>query len=330
MPSVALLISPDALDAAYPEPVMQKLRALVREVIVITPANRWTEFSAKLAHVEVLFSGWGAPLMDAAFLEAMPKLKLVCYAGGSVRYFVTPAFWAAGVRLTTAQAQNAIPVAEFVASALVLGQKRVWHYARVTRATRSFPALRPMPGNYGSVVGLISYGTIARLVRERLRSIDCTVLVYDPFLSDADAAAEGMQKVELEEIFARADAVSVHTPHLPQTADLITGRHLAAMKSGAFFINTARGEVVREAEMIDVLSRRPDIQAFLDVTAPEPPRPDSPLYTLPNVVLTPHIAGSVGAECQRMGLAMVDEYLRFRAGDDLKWEVTPARAESIA
>src|SRR5205823_690272 len=120
--------------------------------------------------------------------------------------------------------------------------------------------------------------------------------------------------------------VSLHTPHLPETEGMITGRHLDSMKRGATFINTARGQVVREGEMIEVLSRRPDLQAVLDVTAPEPPAADSPLYTLENVVLTPHIAGSLGEECRRMGRYMVDELRRYLAGEPLKWQVTPQTA----
>jgi phosphoglycerate dehydrogenase-like enzyme len=96
------------------------------------------------------------------------------------------------------------------------------------------------------------------------------------------------------------------------------------------FLNTARGEVVDESGMIEVLRRRPDLQAVLDVTAPEPPAPDSPLYVLPNVVLTPHIAGSVEAECLRMGQAMVDEFVRYQAGQPLRWEITATGAEISA
>jgi phosphoglycerate dehydrogenase-like enzyme len=117
---------------------------------------------------------------------------------------------------------------------------------------------------------------------------------------------------------------------LPETIGLITGRHLELMKPGAIFINTARGEIVDEAGLIDALRRRPDVQAVLDVTAPEPPKSDSPLYTLPNVLLTPHIAGSLGAECERMGHAMVDEFDRYLAGQPLLWEVTPERIATMA
>jgi phosphoglycerate dehydrogenase-like enzyme len=102
------------------------------------------------------------------------------------------------------------------------------------------------------------------------------------------------------------------------------------MKPGATFINTARGAVVREQEMIAVLQQRPDLFAVLDVTYPEPPEPDSPLYTLPNVVLTPHIAGAMGVECNRMGRYMVEELKRYLRGDSLEWGITREMARVLA
>ena len=143
------------------------------------------------------------------------------------------------------------------------------------------------------------------------------VLVYDPFVAEHDAAALDVELVSLEAIFQRCDVVSLHTPSFPETRGMVTGNHIAYMKPGATFINTARGELVREAEMIEVLSMRRDLQAVLDVTYPEPPAADSPLYTLENVVLTPHIAGSAGAECRRMGRYMVEELQRYLAGEPL-------------
>lgn len=330
MSQAALILSPEALTAAYGEPVLGRLQTLTGGSAVIAPGELWRRQLDILRDTEVIFSGWGAPRMDAEFLDHLPKLRAIFYAGGSVRYFITDVVWQRGIRVTTAQAINAVPVAEFAAAAVLLGLKRCWHYAQVTRTARDFPAERPMPGAFGSVVGLVSYGTIARLVRERLRSHDLDVIVYDPFLSDDEACREGVRKVDLDGLFATADAVSVHTPHLRGTAGLVQGRHLAAMRPGAFFLNTARGEVVDEAAMIVALRRRPDLTAFLDVTAPEPPARDSPLYTLPNVILTPHIAGSVGRECRRMGAAMLDEYERFRVGEPMRWEITADRAELLA
>jgi phosphoglycerate dehydrogenase-like enzyme len=162
-----------------------------------------------------------------------------------------------------------------------------------------------------NTVGVISLGMLGRLVCEHLRRFELQVLAYDPLVSAEEAARYGATWRTLDEIFRQADVVSLHTPWLQETEGLITGAHLASMKEGATLINTARGAIVREAEMIDVLQQRPDLLAVLDVTWPEPPLPGSPLYTLPNVILTPHIAGSLDAECQRMGQIVVEELQRF-------------------
>jgi phosphoglycerate dehydrogenase-like enzyme len=124
--------------------------------------------------------------------------------------------------------------------------------------------------------------------------------------------------------------VSLHTPLLPETRGLIGREHFAAMKPGATFINTSRGEIVREADLIETFSRRTDLTAVLDVTSPEPPVEGSPLYTLPNVVLTPHIAGSTGRECRRMGETMIAEFDRWTAGSPLQCQVTQAQAALMA
>jgi phosphoglycerate dehydrogenase-like enzyme len=108
---------------------------------------------------------------------------------------------------------------------------------------------------------------------------------------------------------------------------MITGRHFSLMKAGSTFINTARGQIIREEEMLDVLQARPDLQAVLDVCTQEPPASDSRLFTLPNIVLTPHLAGSVGNECRRMGRFIVDELDRYVNGKPLLGEVTPELAE---
>jgi phosphoglycerate dehydrogenase-like enzyme len=171
-------------------------------------------------------------------------------------------------------------------------------------------------------VGLVSLGLIGRLVRERLRPFDLRVLAYDPYVKPDYARELDVQLLPLAEVFRRSDVVSLHTPLREETEKMITGAHFASMKPGATFINTARGAIVHETEMIEVLKQRPDLQAVLDVTYPEPPEPGSPLYTLPNVILTPHIAGSMDGECRRMGRYMVEELRRFVAGKPLRWQVT--------
>jgi phosphoglycerate dehydrogenase-like enzyme len=163
-----------------------------------------------------------------------------------------------------------------------------------------------------------------------LAPLDLHVIVYDPFLDETEADALGIEKVSLANLFQRSDVVSLHTPLLPETRGMITGKMIASMKTGATFINTSRGEVTKESELISVAVNRPDLHFVLDVTDPESPNPDSPLYTLPNVVLTPHIAGSAGGECRRMGRCMVEELERYIAGEPLRWAVSRPIEQPVA
>ena len=166
---------------------------------------------------------------------------------------------------------------------------------------------------------------------ELLRPLDIRCIVYDPFLSEAAANDLGVELCTLDEAFSNGDIVSLHAPDKPETSGMITGNHILMMKRNATFINTARGRTVRGAEMIAALERRPDVIAILDVCDPEePPVEGSPLYTMQNIILTPHIAGSVGPECQRLGRYMVDEFRRYLKGEPLRWNITRELAAKIA
>ncbi|MCC6683009.1 MAG: hydroxyacid dehydrogenase [Phycisphaeraceae bacterium] len=283
-----------------------------------------------LHDMDVLLSGWEPPLLDEQFLDAAPNLKLFLYGAGSVRKALTEAFWERDIKVCSAWGANALPVAEFTLSQIFACLKGVWQYALQAHTTGRYPQRQDYPGAYGSTVGLISLGMIGRRVCQLLKPFDLKVIAYDPFMSEQQAEALGVQLVDLDELFRRCDVVSVHAPRLPETIGMISGRHLEMMKHRASFINTARGAVVREQEMIDVLRRRPDLQAVLDVTHPEPPEPGSPLYQLPNVMLTPHIAGSHHIECRRMGRFMVEELKRYIAGETLQWQITQQQAAILA
>lgn len=283
-----------------------------------------------LGEAEVILSGWGAPVMDAGFLEAAGRLRAVFYGAGSVRGFVTPEFWRREIVLTTAASANAVPVSEYTLAVILLSLKRFWVQAGAVRETKTFPALVPVAGAYGSTVGLVSLGLVGSLVRERLRPFDLEVAVYDPFVTPAEAARLGVELLTLPELFRSCDVVSLHSPWLPETEGMIAGALVGSMKQGATLINTARGALMREEELVAVLAKRPDLSAVLDVTHPEPPSPDSPLYRLPNVVLTPHIAGSLDRECRRMGRTMVEELRRYIRGRPLRWAIDEKRALTMA
>jgi phosphoglycerate dehydrogenase-like enzyme len=332
---VAAIVAADyCRDAVFSPAVVNAIRQQAKVVAVQARIDAATGERDFLEDVEVLFTSWGAPRLDAALLQRMPRLQAVFHGAGSIRPLTSDAFWNRGIIVASAYAQNAIPVSEFALAVILLSTKQVWRHLAEARGAGPanapvFPDSFSCAGNYRSVVGIVSYGAIGSLLRHRLRSFDHEVLVCDPRLTAEMAEQEQVSLVDLKTLFARSDVVSLHTPLLESTSKMIRAEHLAAMKPHATLLNTARGGLIDEAELIAALSLRPDIHAFLDVTDPEPPAADSPLYRMPNILLTPHIAGSVGRECERMGEKMVEEFLRYRGGQALRWSITRAAAEKM-
>lgn len=296
----------------------------------------WPDLSAgavagneDLAQAEVILGTWGMPRLTAEFLDAMPNLKAVFYAAGTVKPFVTEESWARGIMICSAAEANAIPVAEFTFATIILSLKQLWHHANKARAGH-WGKDRRVAGSYRSKVGLVSLGSIARRVTQLLRHTEVDLLVYDPYCPAEVAAEHGAKLVTLEELFTESDVVSVHAPWTPETEGMIHCGLFERMRPGATLINTARGAVINETDLCAVLGRRRDLTAVLDVTHPEPPAPDSPLFRLENVVLSPHIAGSQDGECARLAMWMVEELRRYLHGEPLRHCITREMLERMA
>ncbi|MER8233026.1 hydroxyacid dehydrogenase [Streptomyces sp. NPDC094049] len=315
---------------AYPAPVLDDIARLVNLRTPALTRDGLHRDPRVLADVDVLLTGWGAPVLGAELLAHAPELKAVMVAAGSVRHLTTPEFWARGVPIVSAAAANAVPVAEFSLAQILLGLKQTHRLSRQVTAYRRFPHDPPLAGAYGSRVGLLGLGEIGRLVAEHLRGFGVEVLAHDPVIDPADARALGVRLVGIEELFAVSDVVSVHAPLLPETEGLVGERLMSLLPEGATLVNTARGAVLNEPEVIGVLWERPDLTAVLDVTWPEPPEPDSALYALPNVLLTPHLAGAMGRERARLGELVRDELRRLVRGEPLRHAVEPSRAATRA
>ncbi len=333
MINTAFILGASAFADIYGEDSLQAISPAARLLgAPCTAAQLQASPPAWLAEIEVLFTGWDAPRLDAELLARMPRLRAVFYGAGSIRPIASDALWERRIVVASAAALNAQPVVEFTIGAILLSFKRAWHHARLVRAERSFDALRalPVPTGWGATVGLVSLGLIGRRVAEQLRNYDIRVLAHDPLLTAAQCAELGVEAVSLAEIFDRSDIISLHTPLLKETVGLIDATLLARLRPGATLINTARGGLMRESDLVAMLNARPDVQAILDVTDPEPPARDSLLYDLPNVFLTPHIAGSIGVECRRMGRAMVEEFHRYARGEPLRHAVTREQLARMA
>lgn len=300
-------------------------RARLASLVQLNPWiwNGTADLTEELAEgTEVIFSTWGMPRMTSKQLDCFPKLRAVFYAAGGVKGFVDPLF-ERGIQVFSAWSANAVPVAEYTIAQILFALKQGWlhlHQFRDHPGPESWRVL-PITGNYGAKVGIISLGMIGSKVCDLLQPFHMERLVYDPYVQAETMRERGLVAVSLEELFATCDVVTLHAPELEETEGMITGSLLRSMKPGTTFINTSRGAVVREADLIEVLQERPDLTAVLDVTEPEPPVAGSPLYTLRNVVLTPHISGSRGAEVRRMADWMMDEFVEWSAGGEIRYEV---------
>jgi len=288
---------------------------------------------AVLGQIDILVTGWGCPMVTAEVIRSAPNLKLIAHAAGTVKFTLDPAVYAAGIKVTHAADANAVPVAEYTLASIIFANKRVFEMRDRYRADpgrRSSYALMDEPiGNYHRTVGLVGASRIGRKVARMLGGFDFTVLVSDPFVKPDDPVLDGAELVDLDTLMARSDVVSIHAPSLPSTRAMIGAKQLRLMKDGAGFINTARGALVDEAALIAELQTG-RIHAVIDVTDPEIPERGSPFYSLPNVFLTPHLAGAVGTERLRLGQMAIEEVERFVRGENLEFAVEPALLERLA
>lgn len=330
MKSAVLIGHPWALAPAYPPDLRAEIARRVRLHPAEISADAWKDHREALAEAELVLSSWGMVRLDAEVLAAMPKLEAVFHAAGSVKSFATPEARARDIVFSSAAEANAIPVAEFALGAILLSLKGFWAHERAVRAGHPPAHAIAVPGIYGSTVGLVSLGAIGRRVAELLAAHDVKLLLHDPHVTPAAAAEFGAETAALRDVFERSDVVSLHTPWLPETEKMIVPELLRLMKRGATLVNTARGALIDEPGLCEVLRERTDLTAVLDVTWPEPPAADSPLRALPNVILTPHIAGSMGSEIARMGLWMAGELERFLAGQPLRHRVDLAALGRMA
>ncbi|MER7757340.1 hydroxyacid dehydrogenase [Kitasatospora sp. NPDC097643] len=290
------------------------------------------EARAALADAEIIVSSWGCPPIDEAVLTAAPRLRAVLHAAGSVKHHITDAVWQRGIQVTSAAWANALPVAEYTVAAVLFANKQVLRISseyRQRRTRRDWQHAHPDLGNYRKTVGIVGASQIGRRVIELLRPYDLDLLVHDPYLERDEALALGARAVQLNELCALSDVVSVHAPELPATRHLISRRMLALMPDGATLVNTSRGSLVEQDALVEELvSGR--LSAVLDVTTPEVLPADSPLYDLPNVLLTPHVAGSLGNELHRLAAAAVDELACYTAGLPFAHPVLPEAVHRTA
>jgi phosphoglycerate dehydrogenase-like enzyme len=316
-PAVLLAMAPHLPARLFAPPVAERLRAVADVLGEITEFGSAAARSL-LAQAEVLITGWGVPPLDDAVLAGTPRLRAVIHAGGSV---TEHAVLGRGIVVSSANRANTLPIAEYALAMILLANKDVRAMAQRYRAERrpldvvdDYPAA----GNFGRTVGIVGASRVGRRVLRLLSSFDLRLLLADPDVTEADAAELGAERVDLPALFERSNVISLHAP---ETRGLVSAELLAAMPDGATLINTSGGAMIDHDALLRHL-RTGRISAVLDVTEPDLPAADSPLWDLPNVLLTPHAAGALGTELARLGECAVDEVARLAAGEPLAFAVS--------
>jgi phosphoglycerate dehydrogenase-like enzyme len=317
----------ETLEQVYGSQRFERLRQCTDLYPTIVTSQNMDACLPELQDLEVIFGTWGLmPLTDAQ-LDCLPSLRALFYAAGFAGYFARPLL-RRGIIVTSSAAANAIPVAEFTLAQILLANKGYFRNVREYRETANYTGSFVGPGNYGMTVSLLGAGQIGRKVIELLRPFNLCVIVFDPYLSESEAAALGVTKVSIREAFSHGNVVSNHVADVPDTFGLIDGPLFASMAANATFINTGRGRTVKHEDLISVFRARPDLTALLDVTDPlEPLPPDTALWKVPNIHISSHIAGSRGWEVGRVADLAIEEFERWRRAEPLRYSITVDKLE---
>lgn len=273
------------------------------------------EFAGLLPGVKAVVTSWGSPVFTSELLTVADSLQVVGHAAGSVKHLMPKEGYDRDIVVLSAATVIADSVAEYTLWAMLSMQRVLYRFDGRMRVERGWKERGENYAHelYRHKVGIVAASLVGRRVIALLKPFGCDVMVYDPYLSQADAQELGVRLVSLEELFAASDIVSVHAPTTPETKEMIGPVHFQAMKDGALFINTARAWVVDQAAMLTEL-RRGRVRAALDVFDREPLPAEDPLRDLDNVFLTPHVSGFTIESRLRLVEAIADDMQRFFSG----------------
>jgi D-3-phosphoglycerate dehydrogenase / 2-oxoglutarate reductase len=255
-----------------------------------------------------------ATTVDAEVLAAAPKLKIVARAGVGLDNVDVDAATERGVLVVNAPTSNIHSAAEHALALLLSASRQI---AAADASLREHTWKRSSFSGteiFGKTVGVVGLGRIGQLVAARIAAFGTHVIAYDPYVAPARAAQLGIELLSLDELLARADFISVHLPKTPETAGLIDKEALARTKPGVIIVNAARGGLVDEAALADAVSSGHVRAAGLDVYSKEPCT-DSPLFELPQVVVTPHLGASTEEAQDRAGTDVAESVRLALAGE---------------
>lgn len=285
------------------------------------------ELRDRLPGVEVCVTGWGCPKFDDTVLRNADALELVAHVGGSVGSIGSNDLYDRGIDVCSANAVLARYVAEGVLTYVLASLRDVSRFDAMLKAGGWEGDRTATETLFDATVGFVGLGDVGRHLLDLLAPFDVDVLLYDPYVSGEEVADyDAVELTDLKTTLGSSDVVSIHAPKTPETIRMIDRERLEQLRDDSLLINAARGAIIDEDALAAEL-RTGRISAVLDVYEQEPLPTESPLRSLENVTLLPHVAGTPART--RMPETIIDEVERFRAGESLEHAISRERFQTM-
>jgi D-3-phosphoglycerate dehydrogenase len=249
--------------------------------------------------------------VTAELIEAAKRLKVVGRAGSGLDNVDTPAATRRGIVVMNTPGGNTVTTAEHTMSMICAMSRRIPQATASVKAGKWEKEKFMGVELYNKVLGIIGVGQIGGHLSKLAQGIGMQVVAYDPYLSEERAQKMGITILELDELFRRADIISIHTPLTPETRGIINAQAIAKMKPGVMIVNCARGGIVHEGDLVEALKNKRVAAAAFDVFDEEPVKPDHPLLSLENFICTPHIGASTTEAQENVAVGIAEQIVDY-------------------
>ena len=314
-PQVLMAVAPRQREEIFTEDALSKLELLANVTYQHTDSMTEEELAEAIPPYQCLVTCWGSPRVGPKVVEAARSLRLISHSAGSIRPYICDEVFERGIAVTNSASAIAVSVAETTLGLILATLRRLCQYNEHLRGGRQGrPDLGPMHELRGRRVGVVGMGKVGRRFIALLKPFDCEILVYDPYMAEAEIRKAGGIPTQLTDLVSKCDVLSLHAPNIPKNRHMISRELLETLPQGALLVNTARGELIDEAAMVE-LANAGRIRLALDVFEDDAAAVAQRLENAKDVILTPHIAGQSVEARRRQGDVTVEDIRLFFSGE---------------
>lgn len=292
---IGIQLPKQARDQTVEERYSLELESLepVGEIVDIV-ADTPEEFAEGVRDMDAIITSWGLKI-DKRVIDSLEKCIVIGVGSVGVDMVDIKAATDAGIVVTNVPDVFIEEVADHAMGLLLDLARRTPTMVRMAKAGdwyQARPLLSKIPRLFGQTLGLFAFGNVAHCMARRAKAFGLNIIAHDPYVSELEITGAGVEPVSFAELLARSDYLSIHSPHNEETEHAFNAEAFTQMKETAVIVNTARGPMIDEPALIDALLTKQIAGAGLDVLEQEPPEPDNPLFSMENVVITPHVASA--------------------------------------